>query len=394
MAKTRNKRRKDGRFQTKLYLGIENGKAIYKYIYANTEKELNIKLEQERGKFGKGIDLLAQRDTFGEFAEKWLKIKEAEVSGHRYYIYQCRVKNLSPISWLPIAKVRTMDIQYVIMDLSEQMSRATLKEVKSTARQILQMAVDNRIIDYNPADAVKLPKKAVESTTKRRALTAEEQSWIADTPHRMQTAAMIMMYAGLRRGEVVPLLWSDIDLEGGTIRVNKSMSRIKNDWVVKQGAKTDAGVRVVYIPDILINFLRSIERKSLIVCPDSKGKIMSLSAWNSLWDSYLKTLNLKYGDFSGIIVTGKNNEIKIFEKPKSIYAPIKVPMVIPKITPHWLRHTYITAMYLAGVDVLTAKEQAGHADIHTTMEIYTHLDAMHKVRQIDKLNKFFEASSK
>ena len=50
-----------------------------------------------------------------------------------------------------------------------------------------------------------------------------------------------------------------------------------------------------------------------------------------------------------------------FEKPSSRFAPKKVPMVIPPFTAHWLRHTYITMLYLAGVDVLTAKEQAGHA---------------------------------
>ena len=45
-------------------------------------------------------------------------------------------------------------------------------------------------------------------------------------------------------------------------------------------------------------------------------------------------------------------------------------------------------LYFAGVDVLTAKEQAGHANISTTMQIYTHLDKLHKQRQINKLNDY------
>ena len=48
-------------------------------------------------------------------------------------------------------------------------------------------------------------------------------------------------------------------------------------------------------------------------------------------------------------------------------------------------------LYLAGVDVLTAKEQAGHADISTTLGIYTHLDKQHKLRNLDKLNLFLSA---
>lgn len=80
-------------------------------------------------------------------------------------------------------------------------------------------------------------------------------------------------------------------------------------------------------------------------------------------------------------------------KCPSKYAPIEKPFLIPHITPHWLRHTFITLMYLAGVDVLTAKEQAGHADIKTTMAIYTHLDEKYKKKSINKLDEYLESIS-
>ncbi len=57
---------------------------------------------------------------------------------------------------------------------------------------------------------------------------------------------------------------------------------------------------------------------------------------------------------------------KPYQKPKSKMAPGGVPIIIPKFTAHWLRHTFITMMYMAGVDVLTAAKQAGHADIKVT----------------------------
>lgn len=184
-----------------------------------------------------------------------------------------------------------------------------------------------------------------------------------------------------KRGEVVPLLWTDIDMDNGTISVTKSMSRSGNSWTVKKGAKTEAGTRTVYIPKILIEYLKTVDRQeNFLVCPDTSGRMMSLTSWNRMWDSYISELNFKYGEFGKIIG---------FKKPKSRFAPVKIPIVIPCITPHWLRHTFITSMYLAGVDVLTAKEQAGHADINTTMAIYTHLDSIHKVKQIDKLNEYY-----
>ncbi len=388
MAKTRNKVRSDGRLQAKISLGSVDGKTRYKYVYASTQKELNAKLDEVRIQLGKGLDVMAQRETFGEWAEKWLKLKRNEVSAQRYYVYQCRVKNLEPLRYMELPRIRAMDIQDIIIDSSDRYSRSVLKEIKSTARQILQFALDNRVIDYNPAASVRIPGSAAE-TPQRRALTETEQQWIINTPHRAQTAAMIMMYAGLRRGELVPLLWTDIDLDAGTIRVSKSMERVGNRWEVKQGAKTEAGVRTVYIPQLLVDYLSSVERgNSLLVCPDTTGKLMSLSSWTKLWDSYICELNFRYGDFSHVVVPDENGELHSFKRPKSKFAPKKLPIVIPEITPHWLRHTYITMLYLAGVDVLTAKEQAGHSDINTTLSIYTHLDSQHKIRQVNKLNDF------
>lgn len=76
----------------------------------------------------------------------------------------------------------------------------------------------------------------------------------------------------------------------------------------------------------------------------------------------MTTLNKKYADLGKAQAIIANAE-QVKKKP----GPKKLPMLIPVFTPHQLRHTYITMLYLAGVDVLTAKEQAGHADISTTL---------------------------
>ena len=68
-------------------------------------------------------------------------------------------------------------------------------------------------------------------------------------------------------------------------------------------------------------------------------------------------------------------------------------ITIPKFTPHWLRHTFATLLYLSGVDVLTAKEQLGHSDIKTTLSIYTHLDATYKRRSMNKLDTYLDGTN-
>lgn len=382
----KNTKRKDGRVKASIYLG--DGK--YKYVYASSNRELEHKVQEIKLQLGKGIDVSAERDTFGQWAERWLKLKKLEVSNGRYNTYSYRVKNLAPIASMQIGKIRTSDIQDVIISLSaDGYALKTLKDVKNAASQIFRLAVDNRVIDYNPAVSVKLPAEAPKET--RRALTAEEQQWIlAPSENRGKRAAMIMMYAGLRRGELIPLLWTDINLEKKTINVNKAVEMINGKSVVKNFTKTAAGMRTVYIPQVLADFLSNEPRNnSLFVCPNASGGMMSESAYKRLWDSYLAELNFKFGDFSGIIVSNKESGIsEPYCKPQSRFAPKKIPFVIPRITAHMLRHTFITLMYIADVDLLTAKEQAGHADVQTTMEIYTHLDSIYKSKQIEKLDKY------
>lgn len=383
----KNSKRKDGRVKSAVYIG--DGK--YKYVYAANNKELSQKVQELKIQLGKGIDITAELDTFGEWADRWLKLKKAEVSNGRYNTYTYRVRNLEPLRKVQIGKIRAADIQELILDLAaEGYAEKTLKDVKNAASQVFKLAISNRVTDFNPAEHIKIPTTA-EQSEPRRALTEEEQQWIlAPSENRGHHAAMIMMFAGLRRGELIPLLWSDIDLDNGTINVNKSVEMIDGKSVVKRGAKTEAGERIVYIPKVLVNYLSGVDRQNnLLVCPSTKGLMLTDSGWKRMWDSYLAELNFKFGSFDNIIVNDpKTGEPQKYQKPKSRFAPKKIPFVIPRITAHWLRHTFITMMYMAGVDLLTAKEQAGHADVQTTMEIYTHLDKIYKAKQISKLDEY------
>ncbi len=380
MAKVKNKKREDGRLQSKVYIGNVDGKAKYKYVYAQTQKELEKKVLEVKISLGKGINVSAQNDTFGEWLEQWLKLKKVEISDKKYKSYLYKKSYLKNILNIPVSKIRTQDLQNIILD-NMHLSEYTLNQIKGMCSQIIQLAIDNRVLDYNPAKAVKIPRLNNNIKNLRRALTEEEQQWIINTPHKAQLPAMIMMFAGLRRGEVIPLLWSDIDLNNGTIQVNKSVENINGVLKVKKSLKSEAGKRIVYIPDILINYLKPLKpsKSNELVCTSAKGIMLTDDSWRSMWDSYLTELNLKYGDFSNY---------KDFNVPKSKFAPVKIPFVIPRFTAHWLRHTFITMLYMAGVDVLTAKEQAGHSDIKTTMAIYTHLDNKYKAKTMNKLNDY------
>lgn len=397
MARMKNAARKDGRVQSKVYIG--DGK--YKYVYASNNKELQERVTELKTKLGKGIDITAERDTFAYWAEKWLKLKKIQVSYGRYKSYERKINNLDAIAHIPVSKLRVADIQEAIIDIAlcnphtgKPTARQTLEEIRNTAGQILDFAIENRVIEYNCARAVKIPSEA--ETNSKEALTDEMQRWVRETPHRAQTAAMIMLYAGLRRGELVPLLWRDIDLSAGTISVNKSVEFINGTPNLKSGGKTKAAMRTVYIPRLLVDYLKPLAGNPFaLVCPSAKGKLMSDSAWKRLWNSYIAELNIRYGDFGKSIEWNKNKSGDPMkrEAPKSRFVPEKIPIIIPRFTAHSLRHTYITMLYKAGVDVLTAKEQAGHADISTTLSIYTHLDAEYKKKTITKLDEYLSGKT-
>ena len=374
----KNTMRSDGRYQSRVYLG--DGK--YKFVLAYTQKDLERKVQDVKLRMGKGIDVTAEYDTFGDWAQQWLELKEIEVSYGRWVAYRDGLRLLDDINGMSLARMKPLDLQKVFTRLHKDgYALATIKNARCACKQVFDFAIANRVTDFNPCLAVRLPKETAEPS--RRALTDEEIGWItAPTDHRGQRAAMIMLYAGLRRGELVVLMWKDVDLVNRTITVCRSAEKDgKGQFVVKKGAKTRAGERVVDIPQILVDYLAACEHTSDYVCPAVSGKPMSETAWKKLWDSYLNELNFRFGEFP-------------FEKPKSRFAPKKLPFVIPRITAHWLRHTFITMMYQAGVDVLTAKEQAGHADISTTLAIYTHLDKTYKRHQMNKLDDYIAEHKK
>lgn len=377
------------------------GRKKYKYIYAETNAELQQKIIEAKARLGKGIDLMAENDTFGYWRNNWLKVKKTEASPSWYTSCEIYAGKLADLENVKVTKLRAMDLQSLLIDMSleknqsgKYYSERTLKITRDIAREILDMAVDNRVIEYNPFARVKLPK-AQREPEKRLALTAEQQEWIYNTPHRAQLAAMIMMCAGLRRSELLALTWQDIDLNAKTITVNKAVEMSGGKPTTKNCGKTDAAMRTVYIPDRLVNFLREQPRTTFLVCPAVTGKPMTETAWRKMWESYLLELNVRYGDFEHNVTYQKEYHKKhpdidesVKHRPKTRFDPEDIPFVIPRITAHWLRHTFITNMYLAGVDVLTAKQQAGHSDIKVTMDIYTHLDAEHQNKSMEKLNNF------
>lgn len=381
----KKKKRADGRYAIQVYLGTVDGKRKTKTVYGATKAEAEEAALQIKLKLRKGIDVSADHDSFGVWADRWKKMKLDGVSHARATVYESALAKLEGLNRMKITQIKTYDVQEIISSLAKinpntgkPASRKLLLEVRSVASQIFGLAIENRVLDFNPAQYVRI--QAAETAQERRALTPQEQAWIIETPHRMQIGAMIMMLAGLRRGELIPLTWGDINLEAQTITVNKAVEIIDGKSVVKPQTKTAAGMRTVNIPKLLKTFLEEHKpadaTDETIVLKSARGEMLSESAWKRLWQSYWCELNFRHGGFP---------------PETSKYDPSGLPPRIPKFTAHWLRHTFVTLMYLSGVDVATAMVQAGHADIQTTLGIYTHLNNQYQRDNMAKMDDFLSS---
>lgn len=379
MAKSKYTRRADGLYRYQLYVGTdESGKKKYKSLYATTVPELEKKIRSARSLIASGQRLDAADQPFRLWAQRLMDIKEPDLSSSyfRGLAGRCRWW-CDRIGNVPVSKVLTSDLQDGISELSRQgRSKKTLLDYRNTASSILDLALHDRAITSNPSQWVTIPKSAPRS--QRFALTAEERSWIDRTHHRAQTAAMVMMHAGLRRGELLALTWGDVDFSSRQITVNKSVTFDGNTPVPKSGGKTDAATRTIPMDPVLAAYLLPIAAAHSpmeLVVPADNGRYMTESGFTRMWESYLSVLNEQHGQQLG--------------EKRSRFTPGGIPMTIRNITPHVLRHTYATVLHAAGVDVMTAKEWLGHTDVRTTLSIYTHLDNLTRSADRVKLDAFF-----
>ncbi len=364
------KRRADGNYQRSITVGRRpDGKPVRKTLYAKTLKELDELAAEFERKLKHGTLSSNDKMSFGELAELWLKDYKPTIGVNTRKMYRSLLDNhlLPELSMIKLRDLKPHSLQAIINHLAEnETSESTLKKIKLTACQVLDVAMKNDIIFRNVFTNVEIPPIEAEE---RRPLTQEEINLITSTynGHKFGIPALIALYTGVRRGELLSLTWGDVDLKNKLLTVNKAAYFDGNRAYIKK-PKTKSGTRLIPIPDFLIPILRGRRAASLMVCPSASGEMMTQSAFKSAWHSYLHYLN---------IVSGGKDASR--SRPKL--------QVIDEITLHMLRHTYCSMLHTAGIDAKTAQKFMGHADLSTTLKIYTHLSEQKEQQAIGALNE-------
>lgn len=334
--------RPDGFFETTKTI---NGKKVH--FYGKTEKEVTDKMiayqeEEEAG------------PLFKEVAEDWRDYAYEEVEYNTAKGYEAKYKHAveyfdgKHISEITLANVRA----YVKYLSARGYAFKTVSHHLSVLRLILDFAVARDIIEINPASGITVPKRLPRS---RREMPSDTDLKLirSNAENGLQgLLGVFVLYTGCRGGEAYAVQQKDINRRDKTLTIQKSVYYQNNRPRIKT-PKTSAGVRVVPLPQFLIDLI-----------PPGKPNdfIFSETGEEPLIDSQRRKGWAKFQGETGI-----------------------------QCTPHQLRHAYASLLYEAGIDEKTAQKMMGHSDISTTLNIYTHIRDEHLKISQEVFRDFIEA---
>ena len=318
-----------------------------KQFLGKTESEARNKRDRYRYECENGIERQESITVF-ELAEKWLPMAKAGILRTTYNQYATIMEKLTEVVGDKyVSAVSPADIKKVWV-LFVGKSQSYINKASFLYKSFFQFAMENRYCTFNPVlSSTAKPHKGTKGT--HRQLTKEEINLIETVPHRVQAAAMFMLKAGLRRGEVLALRKSDI--YDDKIHIVKSVKFVKNRPVVGQ-TKNESSERTVPLFTPLIPVIDLVQD---YVLPDADGGLCSETAFQRAWESYLHCLSEKAGH-------------KI------------------SFRPHDLRHTFVTIARDKGIDPKTVMAWCGHSSERMILQIYDHITEGREKRMIELMD--------
>ena len=358
--------------KNKLYrasITLPNGKR--KWIRSVSQEGLEQKKQELLTQIGAGLDV-SNNSTFGEYAALWLRVYKVPYLRQNSLLAIENALNNHIYPYLrdvPLKKVNQIQIQLVIASVSK-MSKSLNNKVVQVLRGIFNAAVDNNLIAKSPVPT-KIKSKGVR-TKEKTALTADQSKRLLDavSSTRAYLFCLIALQTGMRRGEICGLMWEDIDLDRQIIHVRHNAVFTSSQTIVSEALKTSAAVRDIPIPPTLLDTLKGLKSSSgsPFILHMENGKPLSQSSFSNLWDMVRRRTAADPAELGTKATNSKMVRSLDFH-----------------VTPHLLRHTYITRLFESGLDIKEIQYLAGHTTVDMTLRVYTHYQ--HETRQQDTANK-------
>lgn len=343
-------------------------------LYATTCEELYEKQLAARRQVQE-ILFHRQHPTVAEYCEKWLVMQSAKVSAATLKGYASNMRNyvIKPMGDMYMEEVTADDIRLALVPLSKK-SEGLYNKVNMLIKCVFYSAERSQLLEDNPC--VGISGKGGKPAQKKEALNDQQVAVLLETIKGLPPYLFVMigLYAGLRREEALALQWDCVFLDVPTpyISVRRAWRAEHNRPVISTVLKTKAARRDIPIPKCLADCLREVKATSTsdYVIADSEGQPLSYSQFKRVWQ-YIVVRSTKERTYYKYV---NGQSIKYTVKPTLGTSQKNNPRIVYtldfEVTPHQLRHTYITNLLYAGVDPKTVQYLAGHENSKTTMDIY------------------------
>jgi integrase len=350
-------KRKDGRYVGRYTVHTTDGPKR-KVIYGRKYKEVEKKLAEARGDAARGIVFDAKCETVGTFLERWLEDVVKPNKTHRTYSThrQQVLSHIIPaLGRVKLEALRKAHVDRLYADLLRGgLAPSSVRRVHAVLHAALEEAVRGDLIPRNPAAHANKPKVRQEEIDP---LDAEQARAFLDVARgdRYEALYVLCLMAGLRQGEALGLKWSDIDLDSGTLRVNRQLQRVRRDGE-KSGTLVfsepkNASRRTVGLSQRAVSALRT----------HRKGQLEEKLRVGSEWQDNGLVFTSKYGG----PVEAQNVVNRHFK-------PLLRRAGLPPIRFHDLRHSCLSLLAQRGEPIRDLQALAGHATAAFTLQRYTH----------------------
>lgn len=341
-------RSEDGGWRGRLPVGFtEDGKPEYRWASGRTKVEADEKIEDLRRQRDAGVDI-SNRVGVDELARRWLENKASRVSGRTLELYTDYIgRSLRQLGRMEVAKVGPIHVEAVVDRVARESGAATANKVRRVLFGMFKHAVRLRIIPNNPVDGVDPLKETPHDVV---LWTHEEASRFlaVATPHRLFALFHLAIAAGLRKGEIEALRWSDI--EHGKIIVTRTVTRVGGE-IRFAPPKTKNGRRVVNLSEETICVLQAHRtRQDLEATVAGPG---------------FNQDDLVFCNVEGNLITPMALH--------HVFRRLQNAAGVPTARFHDLRHLSISLLIEHGVNPEVVADRVGHKDGAYTLARYTHV---------------------
>lgn len=250
----------------------------------------------------------------------------------------------------------------------EKLKSSSISHYHRLLSSMLSTAVYWQLIPSNPVERLKPPKVDNGEPNHYDEDQVEKLLKLADKEHiRIKTVIYLVIFVGMRLGELAGLEWKDIDFDNKLIQIRRASQYLndkklkKDERIITKKPKNEKSIRAVSIPQELVNVLKEYKRWQ----NEERLKL------GDLWQRKEKE---KYGEnYNNDRLFTKYDGSPIFPKTPYIwFKKFREKYNLPPLTFHQLRHTNASLLIAQDVDVATIGRRLGHATPATTMKIYAH----------------------